>query len=187
MIGILIIANTVCTSDILLYPFYPQTTEKWNIQLTQVIFSINIGRHLFNVLEPLFSKQRKKKASYLVENVHHGVTLLCYAVFLGYTDNSLLGLVGVLMESTGIFEELVRLCNTSNMQQTLLYKRLLLLSAFFNICFRGIVPVAFLINAMFNRSPFTMSYPTLMIFFLSIIFFSVINVWQILASLQRVG
>ncbi|KAH3770449.1 hypothetical protein DPMN_171736 [Dreissena polymorpha] len=188
MIDILIIASTVaiCTSDILLYPFYPQTIEKWNIQLTQVIFSINIGRYLFNVLEPLFSKQRKKKARYLVENVHHVATLLCYSVFLGYTENSLLGLVGVLMESTGILEELVRLCNTSNMQQTLLYKRLLLLVVVFNICLRGIVPVAFLINAMFNQSPFTMSYPTLMIFFLSIIFFSVINVWQILASLQRV-
>ncbi|KAH3791626.1 uncharacterized protein LOC127838747 [Dreissena polymorpha] len=187
MIGILIIASAVaiCTSDILMYPFHPQTIEKWNIQLTQVIFSINIGRYMFNILEPLFSKQYKKKARYLVENVHHVVTLLCYSLFLGYTENSLLGLVGVLMESTCIFEDVVRLCNTSNMQQTLLYKRLLLLGAVFNVCFRGIVPVAFLINAMFHQSPFTMSYPTLMVFFLSIVFFSVINVWQILASFQR--
>lgn len=110
---------------------------------------------------------------------------MCYILFLAYGQNLLLGLVGILTESTTIFDEIGRFCKDRDRLHTRFYRRLVVVNCVGTICFRGLIPTVFLVMAMFQQSPFTMNYAPLMLFFLSIIFFSVINVWQILSSIQR--
>lgn len=135
--------------------------------------------------EKFLFKQMTTKVQFRADIVHHFVTVVCYILFLAYGQNLLLGLVGILIESTSILDEVGRFCKERERRNTLFYKRLVVVNCVGVICFRGVIPAVFLVIAMFQQSPFTMHYAPLMLFFLSIIFFSVINVWQILSSIQR--
>lgn len=97
----------------------------------------------------------------------------------------LLGLVGIVIESTSIFDEAGRYFKEQEREHTRNYKRLVVLGCVWTVCCRGVIPITFLVIAMFQQTPFIMDYAPLTVFFLSIIFFSVINVWQILSNMQR--
>lgn len=151
----------------------------------ETLFAVNIGRYIFVVIEMFMSKRPTQNVQFRADVVHHTVTVLCYVLFLTYGQNLLLGLVGILIESTSIFDEIGRFCKERERRHTIFYRRLVVVNCVGTICFRGVIPTVFLVIAMFQQSPFTMDYAPLMLFFFSIIFFSVINVWQILTSTQR--
>ncbi|XP_045191754.2 uncharacterized protein LOC123548516 [Mercenaria mercenaria] len=175
----------ICASDVIRYPFHSEVSSNWQTIFVETLFAVNIGRYMFIVTEKFLFKRTTSKVQFRADIVHHFVTVLCYILFLAYGQNLLLGLVGILIESTSIFDEIGRFCKDRERRHTLFYKRLVVVNCVGVICFRGVIPTVFLVIAMFQQSPFTMHYAPLMLFFLSIIFFSVINVWQILSSIQR--
>ncbi|WAR12122.1 hypothetical protein MAR_026302 [Mya arenaria] len=176
----------VSASDVIKHPFHVENADgHWYVKFITVIFAINIGRYLFIFMETLFSKRSKSKSQFRAQFIHHIVTIVCYAIFLVTRQNLLLGLIGVFIETTNIFDEIGRIFKQQGKTNTPFFRRVVTIGCVFTVTFRGIVPTTFLVMAMFQQSPFTMSTPTLMIFFLSMIFYSVMNVWQILASLQR--
>lgn len=146
---------------------------------------MNIGRYMFVLANSILSKRHRQKVKYRADLIHHLVAVICYSFFLAYGENLLLGLTGVFIETTTIFDEIGREFRDSELIHTRWYRRLVIISCAFNVVIRGIVPTAFLVLSMFQQSPFKMNNLTLMVFFLSMIFFSVINVWQILISIQR--
>lgn len=151
----------------------------------ETLFAVNIGRYVFVVIEMFMSKRPTRNVQFRADVIHHAVTVICYVLFLTYGQNLLLGLVGILIESTSIFDEIGRFCKDRERRHTIFYRRLVVVNCVGTICFRGVIPTMFLVIAMFQQSPFTMDYAPLMLFFFSIIFFSVINVWQMLTSTQR--
>ncbi|KAL4234978.1 hypothetical protein ACF0H5_006619 [Mactra antiquata] len=172
-------------SDVIRYPFHSETSGRWQRSFVETVFAVNIGRYIFNTAEKLIFRRPEGKAQFRAEIVHHTVTMLCYTLFLSYGQNLLLGLVGILIESTSLFDEIGRYCKERERRHTLFYRRLVVVNCVAMTCFRGVIPTTFLVIAMFQQSPFAMNYAPLMIFFLSIIFYSVINVWSILLSIQR--
>ena len=187
MVWMLIVLSLVaiCACDVIKYPFNPNSHEGWHCSFVEVIFALNIGRYLFSIIESLLSKHHIRKVKFRTDLIHHAVAVMCYSFFLAYAENMLLGLIGVLIETTTVFDEIGRALRDSEKTDTVCYKRLVIISCVLNVCFRGLLPTVFLVIAMFQQSPFTMNNLTLMVFFLSMIFFSVINVWQILSSIQR--
>lgn len=175
----------ICASDVIRYPFHSEPSGNWQRTLVETLFAVNVGRYIFITTEKFITRRSSRKAQYRAEIVHHIVTVLCYTLFLAYGQNLLLGLVGILIESTSLFDEIGRYCKDRQRRHTLFYRRLVVVNCVAMTCFRGVIPTTFLVIAMFQQSPFTMNYAPLMLFFLSIIFFSVINVWSILLSIQR--
>lgn len=175
----------ICASDVIRYPFHSEISRNWQTIFVETLFAVNIGRYMFIVSEKFLFKRTTTKVQFRADIVHHFVTVTCYVLFLAYGQNLLLGLVGILVESTSILDEVGRFCKERERRNTLFYKRLVVVNCVGVICFRGVIPAVFLVIAMFQQSPFTMHYAPLMLFFLSIIFFSVINVWQMLSSIQR--
>lgn len=178
-----LIAISMC--DVIRYPFNPQDHGSLGCRFIEAIFAINIGRYLFSIADTVMTKHHIRKIQFRTDLVHHTVAVMCYSFFSAYGENMLLGLIGVLIESTTIFDEIGREFRESEKTNTVWYKRLVIVGGVANIVFRGILPATFLIIAMFHQSPFTMNNITLMVFFLSMIFFAVINVWKILSSIQR--
>lgn len=175
----------ICASDVIRYPFHSVIPQGWQTIFIETLFAINIGRYVFIIVEKLLSKPTQRKAKSRADIVHHFVTVLCYILILAYGENLLLGLVGILIESTSVIDVVGRYCKERDVRHTKFYRRLVVFNCVGTICFRGVIPTVFLVIAMFQQSPFTMAYVSLSVFFFSIIFFSVVNVWQILLSLQR--
>lgn len=176
----------MATGHVMQLPFHPDNTgNPWHIDFVKTIFAMNIGRYMFMITESLFAKRKRSKNKFRADLIHHVVTLFCYVVFLESGQNLLLGLVGVVIETTNIFDEVGQVCKHREKTGTVFYRRLVTASCVFHVTFRGVIPTVFLVLAMFQQSPFVMDTATLMVFFLSMIFFSVINVWLILASVQR--
>lgn len=176
---------SISASDVIRYPFHSEIPDSGQMVFIKTLFSINIGRYIFIIVEMILSTRAVSVAKSRANAVHHIVTVVCYILFLAYEENLLIGLVGILTESTSVLDDVSRYCKERDRRHTKFHRRLVVFNCVGTICFRGVIPTVFLVIAMFQQSPFTMAYVSLTVFFLSIIFFSVINVWQILLGLQR--
>jgi len=81
--------------------------------------------------------------------------------------------------------EYAKLKKKTGQSKTESYKRLTIISCTVTIAFRCAIPLIFLVVSMFREAPFGMSYISVTVFFISLIFFSMINVWLVLMSVQR--
>ena len=172
-------------TDVVKHPFKGATSGSLPGFFIEIILGINIGKYLFILMLDIFLVHTIETVRFRAELIHHLVTVVCYSLFLAYNQNVLLGLIGILMETTTVFESAGRCLKEQDKRNTKHYRRLMLSSCAVTICFRGIIPVVFLIIATLQQTPFSMDYAPLTVFFLSIIFFSVVNVWLILTGFQR--
>lgn len=175
----------ISLGDVIKHPFNTAKQNSVSSQFVEIIIAINIGRYLFSIVENLSSKRHVRRVKFRSDLIHHVVAVICYSFFLFSGENLLLGLIGVLIEASSIFEDVRREFQDSEKTHLAVYRRVLIIGCVFNVCFRGIIPIVFLTIAMFEQSPFAMTNVTLLVFFFSMIFFSVINVWQILSSIQK--
>ncbi|KAL3859286.1 hypothetical protein ACJMK2_009512 [Sinanodonta woodiana] len=176
----------ICSMDVVQDPFqHVYDIQGFRSRFIGSIFGVNIGRYLYMIIQNLFLLQHLERLKFRADTVHHVVTIVCYAFFLAYRQNVLLGFIGIVMELNNIFDEMGKLMKGIKRTNNIHYKRLTLSNCAVTIVFRGILPIIFLVIAMFHQSPFKMDYAPLTVFFLSIIFFSVINVWLILTTIQR--
>lgn len=172
-------------TDVVKHPFNGASSGTLPSIFIQTILGINIGKYMFILMQDIFLFHLTERLRFRAELIHHTVTVVCYGLFLAYNQNVLLGLIGILMETTTVFESVGRCLKEQDKRNTKHYRRLVLLSCAMTICFRGIIPITFLIIATLQQTPFSMDYAPLTVFFLSIIFFSVVNVWLILTGFQR--
>ncbi|XP_061189753.1 uncharacterized protein LOC133197651 [Saccostrea echinata] len=176
--------GALCGSDVIRYPFSKNPSSTVN-DLVGILLAINIGRYIYLISVNIYLYGESEPSRIKTDTMHHVVTVVCYSVFLAYHQNLLLSLVGMTMETNSTVIELSKILKELGKNRTKLYSKLSFLNCALTLVFRGIVPVVFLVIAMFHETPFVMHYTTLTVFFLSIIFFSVINVWLILATIQR--
>ncbi|KAK3086359.1 hypothetical protein FSP39_017371 [Pinctada imbricata] len=172
------------TSGVIYRPFDGTFPEPY-AQFIPILLSINIGRYFYMLVQDLYILHLIEASKYRTDTIHHVVAFVCYCVFLVFKQNYLLAIIGITMELSTTIIEISKITKELGKTKTRFYQRLTLISCISTITFRGVVPVTFLIIAMFLQTPFTMHYTVLTIFFLSIIFFSVINVWLILTTIQR--
>jgi hypothetical protein len=150
-----------------------------------ILLAINIGRYVYLISMNIYLYGESDRSRIKTDTMHHVVTIVCYAIFLGYHQNLLLSLIGMTMETNSTIIEISKILKEMGKNRTRLYCKLSFINCALTLVFRGIIPVVFLVIAMFHETPFVMHYTVLTVFFLSIIFFSVINVWLILATIQR--
>ncbi|XP_062619045.1 uncharacterized protein LOC134280615 [Saccostrea cucullata] len=176
--------GALCGSDVIRYPFSRNSSSTIN-DFVGILLAINIGRYIYLISVNIYLYGESDRSRIKTDSMHHVVTVVCYSVFLAYHQNLLLSLVGMTMETNSTIIELSKILKELGKNGTRLYSKLSFMNCALTLVFRGIVPVVFLVIAMFHETPFVMHYTTLTVFFLSIIFFSVINVWLILATIQR--
>lgn len=182
---VLLSLTAMFATDVIKHPFRGETSGLLPPIFIQTVLGINIGKYVFVLMQDLFLFHLSERLRFRAELIHHVVTVVCYSLFLAYNQNVLLGLIGILMETTTVFDSVGRCLKEQDKRNTKHYRRLVLSSCAMTICFRGIIPLAFLIIATMQQTPFSMDYAPLTVFFLSIIFFSVVNVWLILTGFQR--
>lgn len=171
-------------SDITRYPFSGRSDSSIT-DFVGILLAINIGRYIYLISVNVYLYGEGESSRIKTEAVHHVVTIVCYSFFLAYHQNLLLSLVGMTMETNSTIIEISKILKEMGKNRTKWYSKLSFINCALTLVFRGVVPVVFLVIAMFHETPFVMHYTTLTVFFLSIIFFSVINVWLILATIQR--
>ena len=175
----------VCVTDVIRFPFRDVGALEWQKILWKAVLGVNVGRYVFMIIQTLFLNFSRSKVKYRSTLIHHSVTLVCYSVLFAYRQNVLLGLIGTMVESTSIFEEIGHYYRDGEKRHTKNYRRLIVLSCVFSICFRGLIPLTFLVIAIFRQTPFAMDNIPLTVFFLSSIFFAVIDMWDICLNVQR--
>lgn len=175
----------ICSTNIIRVPFSGNIEQSESVFI-QIVLAINIGRYVYLILQDAYLFPHIDKARFRTDTVHHVVTIVCYSVILVYRQNMLLGILGILTELNTFLVEVTKIMKTLGRHKTSIYKKMSVASCATTIVFRGVIPVIFLIMGMFHETPFVMHYTALTVFFLSIIFFSVINVWLILSTVQRV-
>lgn len=174
----------LCGSDVIRYPFSGNASSTIN-DFVGILLAINIGRYIYLISVNIYFYGESERSRIKTDLMHHIVTIVCYSIFLGYHQNLLLSLVGMTMETNSTIIEISKILKEMGKNRTRLYCKLSFINCALTLVFRGIIPVVFLVIAMFHETPFVMHYTALTVFFLSIIFFSVINVWLILATIQR--
>lgn len=175
----------MCLSDVITYPFSGNNREPQIQPFVLVFISINIGRYIYMTVQDVLLVDYIDKSKFRTSTVHHFVVVVSYLVFVIYQQNLLMALAGMTMEINSSVVEYAKIYKEVEKRESTVYKRIYIINSVVTILFRGVVPVSFLIIAMLQQTPFIMNYPTLIMFFLSLIFFSVVNVWFILASVKR--
>lgn len=144
-----------------------------------------MGKYVYVIAQHVHAKTPTSTARLRIDMVHHLTTLTCYAIFLIFMENLLLALVGVTMELNTSVIEFTRTVKDVNQTKTGFYRKLSIVGCVVTTVFRGVVPAAYLVLSILRETPFDMSYTSLTAFFVSLIFYSVINVWLILNAVQR--
>lgn len=176
--------TALTTTDIIRSPFSGHSNY-FISNFVGILLAINVGRYIYLILVNIYLYGESEPSRIKTDTMHHVVTIVCYSVFLAYHQNLLLSLVGMTMETNSIIVEISKIMKEMGKSRTKWYNKLSFINCALTLVFRGVIPVVFLVIAMFHETPFVMHYTTLTLFFLSIIFFSVINVWLILATIQR--
>ncbi|XP_064611205.1 uncharacterized protein LOC135475294 [Liolophura sinensis] len=165
--------------DMIAHPFVPKSSR--DTHLTGIIFCMNMGKYVYKAVQDLTLILHLSNVK--VDLLHHSVTLTCYAVFYSCRENLLLGLVGILMESDLLCNEVIRIYKEISCDRTSkCYKRLVTFGSSWTLVSRGVVPVAFLITAVLHQDVMAMQFITIIFWFLAIVFFLAINIWIIFRS-----
>lgn len=167
-------------SEVLKYPFYFPTVYSIPLIL-KLTFNINIGRYLFfsfgNIVMTIDSK-------FPALIIHHIVTLCTYTIISSYQQNTFLGICGLFMELSTTPVAISRILRDTNLHAKNMYGYYIFIMTGCNLTlvFRGIVPMICLTFACYTQNPFRMKSVSLVLFFMSVFFFGIINVWMIVQA-----
>lgn len=174
-----VILGCVCLHEtlILRYPlFFPET---YHIpKLLKLTFNMNIGRYLFLSFGNIVMAQNAKFTALII---HHTVALATYATISGYQQNTLLGICGIFMELSSTVTTIGQIMRDCSQHAKNLCKHYIFILVGCDLTFalRGILPITFLTYICYMQSPFEMKTVPLLVFFMSISFFGIINIWMI--------
>ncbi|XP_078690445.1 uncharacterized protein LOC144921387 [Branchiostoma floridae x Branchiostoma belcheri] len=149
------------------------------------VFAANVGHYVYKCFQDFHL--RNDLPNFRINFLHHAVTVIVYVVFSLYQQSGLFGLLGVLFEGTVIFYETSKLLQTIDVERhSVVYGVNIIIGTVMTLVLRGVVPVVFFVLAFRVSSPFDMDYMPLAFYFLSIIFFAIINLWLLRASVYSV-
>ncbi|XP_060080437.1 uncharacterized protein LOC132559823 [Ylistrum balloti] len=174
----------ISVSGVLSSPFQSKIDPAFK-DAVQVALAIYLGKYVYVIAQHIYIPKPTNMARLRIDIVHHVTTVVCYSIFVIYMQNLLLALVGITMEMNTTVIEFARTAKDMNENKTSFYRKLSIVGCVVTSIFRGAVPFVFLVLCICRETPFSMKYAPLTAFFVSLIFFSVINVWLILNSVQR--
>ncbi|XP_067652593.1 uncharacterized protein [Haliotis asinina] len=153
--------------------------------IVQTVMSINVGRYIYMTVQDCFLHQHLDR--FKTDLIHHIVTTVSYATFLAYKQNIFLSVAGLLMELNVMPIEFGRFMRDLGVQKSsALYRRTGIVSCAVTMVSRGVIPVVCLAIALKQDSPLKMAFPPMILFFMCIVFFCVLNFWMILQTVSRV-
>ncbi|XP_046359871.1 uncharacterized protein LOC124137565 [Haliotis rufescens] len=153
--------------------------------IIQTVMSVNVGRYIYTTVQDCFLHQHLER--FKTDLIHHIVTTASYTIFLAYKQNIFLSVAGLLMELNVIPIEIGRFMRDLGvLKSSALYRRTGIVSCAVTMASRGVIPVVFLAIALKHDSPLKMAFPPMILFFMCIVFFCVLNFWMILQNVSRV-
>ncbi|XP_033754045.1 uncharacterized protein LOC117337261 [Pecten maximus] len=174
----------ISISGVLFSPFRSDIDPAFTVPI-QITLGIYLGKYIYVIAQYIHVPKPANTSRLRIDFVHHLTTVVCYSIFVIFMQNLLLALVGITMEMNTMIIDFSRTAKDMNENKTSFYRKLSIAGCGFTTLFRGAIPFVFLVICIFRETPFDMRYAPLTAFFVSLIFFSVINVWLILNSVQR--
>ena len=175
LLGILLL----CQGTILQNPFYGLS------HLSRICFAVNIGCYVYSIVQDIILQRDLNKVS--VDIVHHVVTVAVYSVFLAYQQNALFGALGMLFAITTPCMEIRRLVKAADLENCVrFYRAVLLFCSLLTLIARVVIPTALIIWSLVLGSPLTMDVVVVAIYFLSVIFFGILNLWLAVTSVTSI-
>ncbi|XP_072013338.1 uncharacterized protein [Amphiura filiformis] len=169
----------LCQGTVLDNPFYGLD------QLSRICFAINIGCYIYRIVQDVILQRDLNKVS--VDIVHHFVTVVVYIVFLSYEQNLLFGALGMLFAVTTPCIEIRRLIKAADLEHYVrVYRTNLLVCCILTLLVRLLIPIALIIWSLVHGSPLTMDVVVVAIYFLSVIFFGILNIWLAITSVTSI-
>ena len=150
----------------------------------KIIVSSSLGWQLFKILQNIFDPDKTAKHSN-ISNVLRLVTVFTNASTLTYEQNTLLSMLGLVVEPHTIFLRIEKLCRILKLRESSsMYFAFTVVSFLTAVLLRAIFPLAIIVVASkFHLNEIMyMDYIPLAIFFLSLVFFTAANVWLIKIS-----
>lgn len=149
----------------------------------QAVFAVYLGHYVYRFFQDIIL--RKIIPLFKINLLHHMVTIATYTVYLSYEQNAISGIIGLLFEGSSIIFEFGRFLKALGISKnSTSYISLMVVGCILTVVLRGIVPVIMLILVFLTANPLQMEYVPLGVFFMNIIFFSMVNVWLIKTSLE---
>ncbi|XP_002736276.1 uncharacterized protein LOC100370515 [Saccoglossus kowalevskii] len=151
----------------------------------QIAVAMDVGHYSYKLAQDFLL--RKHITSFRFDALHHLVAIMTLSVFLAFEENGLNCLVGLLFEGNLPFFGISQLLKTLEIESCSRVHGVNKHCGFIStIIFRGIVPVVFIIVSMQFGSPFSMNYAVISFYFLSCVFFLILNIWVIKISFTGV-
>lgn len=176
-VGVILATWCLIETNVLQYPLY--FPERVHVsRLLKMTYNFSIGKYFYLCFVRIFSM----KDRYPAILIHHFVALSTYIVINGFEQNMYAGLLGPLMETTSspvIFLKIADKLKCSETKPKSSFK-LHFIELIAMILLRGICPIASFIYIHNKQHIFAMESIPLAFFFLSIVFFGIINTWLIL-------
>ena len=146
----------------------------------RLVFSIALGHYVFKTAEVLTFKREIFHFKPLL--VHHLVAMATYVTILIYEQNAIMGVVTLLVEGSLVFAEQERehfRHVVSFRKESKLRKCGTAVAFMLAVVIKGVVPVSLIVIAFLTslNELLKMSYVPLAFFFLSLVFFTAVNLW----------
>ncbi|XP_077983327.1 uncharacterized protein LOC144438165 [Glandiceps talaboti] len=151
----------------------------------QMAVAVDIGHYAYKLAQDFYL--REHFPSFKINALHHIVTVLVLSVFVFFEQNGLNSLVGLLFEGNVIFFGFSHFFKEMQVEKySLTYGTNLYCGCVTTLLLRGILPLAFLVVSIVYGNPFSMNYIVISFYFLSCIFFLILNLWMIKISFTSV-
>ncbi|XP_038070041.1 uncharacterized protein LOC119739255 [Patiria miniata] len=161
--------------DVLQNPFLGLTTSG------RTCFAINIGCYMYLLIQDALLQRHLP--NYYITFMHHLVAAVVYLVFLEYRQNALSGTVGLFFAAAAPFFELSDLLKELHVEQHRSACGVsFFLSGLFALVFRLLLPTGFVVYSYVVDSPFTMDILVMSCYFLSLVFFGMLNLWFVYSA-----
>ncbi|XP_070575470.1 uncharacterized protein [Ptychodera flava] len=151
----------------------------------QLAVAADIGHYTYKLAQDFCL--RAHYPSFRINALHHIVSITTLSVFLALEQNGLNCLVGLLFEGNLVFFGVSDLLKALRVESHNPAYGMNKYAGFAStVLFRGLLPVAFLAVSLVFGNPFTMDYISIAFYFLSDIFFLILNLWLIKISFDSV-
>ena len=144
-------------------------------------FAINIGCYMYLLVQD--AVLQRHLTNYYITFTHHLVAAVVYVVFLEYRQNALVGAAGLLFAGATPFFEMTDFLKELHVEEHhKLYGVSCALSGISILVLRLLLPLGCIVYSFTVTSPFTMDILVLACYFLSVVFFGMLNLWFVYSA-----
>ncbi|XP_022091922.1 uncharacterized protein LOC110979993 [Acanthaster planci] len=149
----------------------------------RVCFAINIGCYMYVLVQDALLQRHL--SNYYITFMHHLVAAVVYLVFLEFRQNALGGTVGLFFAGAAPFFETSHLLKELHVEtHRPAHGTSSIFSGLSALVFRVLLPAGFVAYSYVVASPFTMDILVMSCYFLSLVFFGMLNVWFVYSAVD---